>query len=109
MPTSYKVLGQAAPNATTDTDVYTVPSATEAIVSTITVANRGTANATYRLAVRPNGAAIATTHYIAYDAAVNANDTIALTLGITADAGDVFTAYASNANLTFGIFGSEIS
>jgi hypothetical protein len=40
MPTTYKVLGQSAPAATTEANVYTVPSATQTIVSTITVANR---------------------------------------------------------------------
>jgi hypothetical protein len=109
MATTYKVLGQSAPSATTDTDVYTVPSATQAVVSTITIANRDTSNATYRIAIRPNGATIANEHYIAYDATVPSNDTIALTLGLTIDAADVVTVYASSANLSFGIFGSEIA
>jgi hypothetical protein len=89
--------------------VYTVPSATQAVVSTITIANRDTSNATYRIAIRPNGATIANEHYIAYDATVPSNDTIALTLGLTIDAADVVTVYASSANLSFGIFGSEIA
>jgi hypothetical protein len=108
MATEYKVLGQSAPSATTNTDVYTVPSSTYAVVSTITIANRATGGATYRIAIRPNGASIANQHYIAYDATVPANDTVALTLGLTADAADVFTVYASSADLSFGIFGSEI-
>jgi hypothetical protein len=108
MATVYKVLGQSAPAATTAADAYTVPSLKYAVVSTITVANRGTGAATYRLSVRPNGDAQANQHYIAYDAAVPANDTIALTLGLTADAADVFTVYASTANVSFNIFGSEI-
>jgi hypothetical protein len=58
--------------------------------------------------VRPNGDAQADQHYVAYDASVPGNDTIALTLGLTADAADVFTVYASTANLSFNIFGSEI-
>jgi len=109
MATTYKVLGQSAPSATTDTDVYTVPSATEAVISSIIVANRATGAATYRIAIRPNGDTIANQHYIAYDASVPANDSIALTLGITADAADVVTVYASTANLSFGVFGSEIA
>ena len=32
MATTYKVLGQSAPTATTDTDVYTVPAATTAVL-----------------------------------------------------------------------------
>ena len=109
MATTYKVLGQSAPSATTNTDVYTVPSATQTIISTITIANRANTAGTYRIAIRPNAATIANQHYIAYDASVPANDTIALTLGLTIDAADVVTVYASSANLSFGIFGSEIA
>jgi glucose-6-phosphate dehydrogenase assembly protein OpcA len=109
MATNYKILGQSAPSATTDTDVYTVPSSTEAVISTITIANRNSSAATYRIAIRSNGDAIANQHYIAYDASVDANDTIALTLGITMGAADVVTVYASTANLSFNIFGSEIA
>jgi hypothetical protein len=109
MATVYKVLGQTGPAATSNTDVYTVPSATQSVISTITVANRDNTSATYRIAIRPNGATIANEHYIAYDTTVPANDTIALTLGLTADASDVFTVYASTANLSFNIFGSEIA
>lgn len=109
MATTYKVLGQSAPSATTNTDVYTVPSATEAVISTITVANRASTTATYRIAVRPNGTAIANQHYIAYDVTVNNNDTTVMTLGLTMDAADVLTVYASSANLSFSVFGSEIA
>jgi hypothetical protein len=52
---------------------------------------------------------LANQHYIAYDVSVLANDTTALTLGITLTATDVVTVYASTADLSFGIFGSEIS
>lgn len=108
MATAYKVLGQSAPGTTTATDVYTVPSSKYAVVSTITVANRGATAATYRVSVRPNGDSQANQHYIAYDASVPGNDTIALTLGLTADAADVFTVYGSTNTLSFGVFGSEI-
>ena len=109
MATAYKVLAQSAPSATTATNVYTVPSATSAVISTIVVANRAAAPATYRIAIRPDGAALANQHYIAYDVTVGASDSTTLTLGITVDAADVITVYASTANLSFNLFGSEIS
>jgi hypothetical protein len=109
MAYTYKVLAQSAPSATTNTDVYTVGSGKQAIVSTITVANRSATARTYRIAVRPAGATLANQHYIAYDVSVLANDTTALTLGITLTATDVVTVYASTTDLSFGIFGSEIS
>jgi hypothetical protein len=109
MATTYKILGQSAPSATTNTNVYTVPSATQAVISTITITNRANTAATYRIALRPNGDTVANQHYIAYDASVPANDTIALSLGLTIGAADIVTVYASSANLSFGIFGSEIA
>ena len=112
MTTEYKILGQlAAASAVAATEaIYTVPSTSglQAVVSTITVCNRGTASTTYRLAVRPNGTAVADSHYIAFDATVPANDSVALTLGVTLDANDILAAYAGNANLTFNAFGAEI-
>ena len=109
MATTYKVLGQSAPSATTATTLYTVPSATEAVVSTITICNRANTSGTYRISIRPDGASIANQHYIAYDVAIAANDTTALTLGITMDAADVLEVYASSADMSFNAFGSEIS
>jgi hypothetical protein len=110
--TTYKILGQlAAASAVAATEaIYTAGTAigTQSIVSTITVCNRGTASTTYRLAVRPDGTAVANSQYIAYDATIPGNDTIALTLGITMDKSDILGAYAGNANLTFSAFGCEI-
>jgi hypothetical protein len=109
MATTYKVLGQVAPAATTDTTLYTVPAGTQAIVSTIVVANRDASLASYRIAIRPNGATLANEHYIAYDVATGGSDSTTLTLGLTVDAADVITVYASTANLSFSVFGSEIT
>lgn len=109
MATSYKVLAQSAPAATTNTDIYTVPAATEAVISTIVVANRSSAAKTYRIAIRPDGTTIANQHYIAYDITVGASDSTTLTLGLTLNAADVVTVYASTADLSFGVFGSEIA
>ena len=109
MAITYKVLAQSAPSATTNTDVYTVGASKQTTISTITVCNRSATSATYRIAVRPNGDTLANEHYIAYDAAVPANDTIALTIGVTCDAADVVTVYASTANLSVNIFGAEIA
>jgi glucose-6-phosphate dehydrogenase assembly protein OpcA len=107
--TTYKVLGQSAPAATTNTTLYTVPAATSAVISTVVVANRAATSATYRIAIRPNGATLANEHYIAYDVAVNGSDSTTLTLGITLAAADVITIYASTANTSFNVFGSEIA
>ena len=109
MATTYKVLGQSNPAATTATTLYTVPSATQTVISTVVVANLSTSSATFRIAVRVAGATLANSQYVAYDVAVGASDSTALTLGITLGAADVVTVYASSANLTFTAFGSEIA
>ena len=109
MATNYKVLGQVAPSATTATTAYTVPSATETVVSTIFVCNRGTDAATYRIAVRPNGATLSNEHYIAYDVLILGSTSTAITVGVTMDAADVLTVYASSGDLSFNVFGSELS
>lgn len=108
MPTSYKVLGQVTA-ATSDTTLYTVPSATEAIVSTISVCNLSGSAATYRIAVRPDGASIENKHYIVYGATVPASDATMLTVGITINASDIITVFASTSSVSFSAFGSEIS
>jgi hypothetical protein len=102
-----KVLGQRNPSATTAETLYTVPSAKSAVISTLVVANLSSTAATYRIAVRPAGASLAATHYIAYDVALSANDSTALTLGITLATTDVVTVYASTANVNFTAFGDE--
>ena len=109
MATTYKVLGQSAPSATTNTDLYTVPSATSTVVSTISICNRSLTSTTFRIAVRPGGAAIANQHYIVYDAVAPGNDTVYLTIGISLATTDVVTVYAGAATLSFSVFGSEIA
>ena len=109
MATTYKVLGQSNPSATTATTLYTVPSATQAVVSTIVICNQAASAATFRIAVRVGGATLAAAQYVAYDVTVGASDSTALTLGITMGAADVLTIYGSTATLSFTAFGSEIA
>jgi hypothetical protein len=110
VPTAYKVLAQAAPAATTETTLYTVPSSTSAVVSTIAISNQAGSSGTYRIAVRPAAdASTSQKHYIVYGATVAASDSIMLTLGITLAAGDLIRVYASSADMAFSAFGSELS
>jgi len=106
---AYKVLAQSAPSAATATDVYTVGSGVETVISTIIIANRAASAGTFRLSVRPNGGTQTDAMYCAYDVPVAANDSTTLTLGITMDAADVITVYCSSADMSINIFGTEIS
>lgn len=108
MATAYKVLGQVEGQAN-NVNLYTVPASTEAIVSTIIVCNRSTSTKSYRIMVRPDNESLATKHYLAYDVAIAANDTTALTLGIAINAGDKLDVYSSDTNVSFSAFGTEIA
>ena len=108
MATVYKVLGQVNPSAATATTLYTVPSATSAVCSTLSVTNLN-ASTTFRVAVRPAGATLANQHYIVYDSAINSGSSVFLTLGVSLATTDVVTVYAGTANLAFSLFGSEVS
>lgn len=110
MATTYKVLAQANPSATTETTLYTVPSLTNTVVSTIAIANQAGTSGTYRIAVRPSAdGSTAAKHWIVYGATVAASDSVLLTIGITLAAGDKIQIYASSANMSFSAFGSEIA
>lgn len=109
MPQTHKVLGQSNPSATTLTALYTVPSATSAVCSTLVICNLASTATTYRVAVRPAGASIANSHYIAYDVSLLGADSIMLTLGLTLAATDVVSVYAGSANVAFNLYGCEIT
>ncbi len=110
MPTTYKVLGQSAPADTNNANLYTVPSSTSAVVSSIVVTNTTSLSATFRIFARIGGAAAATSNAIAYDLTLAPSSTKIFTIGITLATTDIITVRSGTANaLTFSAFGSEIS
>jgi hypothetical protein len=110
MPSTYKVLGQIHPPAATTQSLYTVPAATQAVASTLVVCNMSSGSAaTVRVAVQPAGASILDQHYIVYDSTINANDSLFLTIGLALGATDIVSARASTADVSFSLFGSEIT
>lgn len=109
MADTIKILGQQAPNATTETDLYTVPSSTSAVISSIVVCNRGTSAGTFRISTSAAGGATANKDYIYYDLPIGANDTFVATMGISLATTDKIRVYASSANMSFSAYGVEIT
>lgn len=109
MPTTYKVLGQSYPTAATATTLYTVPSATQTVVSTITICNQSINADTIRVAIRINGATLEVNDYIMFEEPVAGYSMVSLTAGLTLSAGDIITIYSTNGTCSFNAFGSEIS
>lgn len=108
MTTAYKVLGQVNPSAATATTLYTVPSATSSVCSTLAVCNQSTAT-TIRVSVRPAGASIVAKHYLLYEVPMAANETQFYTIGMTLATTDVVTVQATSASVSFSLFGSEVA
>ena len=112
MAQSYKRLGAINPSANTQTNVYVVPAATEAVISTITICNQVSTNQSFSLIVMPSGAFAspsAAANFIVRGAVVPAADTLVLTMGLTANAGTVIAANANSPNISFSVFGSELT
>jgi hypothetical protein len=109
MASAYKVLGQVAPAATTETTLYEVPTGTEAVVSALLAVNRSVSQVTVRVAVRPGGATIANEHYVAFDVPLAASQVLGLPSGLTLGEGDVLTVRASSADTSFSVFGVELT
>jgi len=102
-----RVLGQSAPGAASLTTLYTVPGATSTAVSSIVVCNRSATATSFRIAVRPAGAAISNEMYLYYDVTIAGNDTFVATIGISLAATDKVDVYATLATLSFNLFGTE--
>ena len=109
MATAYKVLGQLKPGANTLADVYTVPGSTSAVLSSITVCNQTAVNASYSIAIAPNGEAANDKHFIVRGGVVPQADAIGIVLGLTMDAADVVRCNTNTSNVSFSIFGSEVT
>lgn len=107
MASDLKILGQTG-DASTEVDLYTVPSAHQTIISTITVCNRGATERTFDVIVSPGGGATANEDYIYKSHPIAGNRSFAATFGITLDATDVLRVLASHSDLTFIVFGDEV-
>ena len=109
MANTYKILGQANPSTTSNVDLYTVPSGTATVVSTLVVTNVTATEALAHVFVRSVGISATTSNAIMYDVTIAANSVATFTLGITMSAGDVITVRSDTANaVCFHAFGSEV-
>lgn len=109
MAETRQVLGQLLPGANALSVLYTVPAATQAVVSTITVCNENNAAATYSLSVAINGAADAGSQYLAFNAPLQPNESKGYTLGVTLGAGDVIRCLSNIGLVAFHAYGVQLT
>ena len=102
-----KVLGQSKPVAATLTAVYTVPSVTQATISSLVITNQSATATKFRVSIAVAGASDVPAQYLYYDVPIAGNDTFIFTGGITLGAGDVVRVYNTLATCSFNIFGVE--
>jgi hypothetical protein len=110
LPNTYKILGQARPADTATATLYTVPSLTQAVTSTISVTNVTATPYNVSVYVVPSGGTASADNALVYAAELGANTLQTFTLGITLAAGDSIAVQSSFASFaTYQVFGQEIS
>ena len=110
MADTLKILGQSAPAATVLTDMYTVPLATSAIISCLTVCNPNTTTCAIRVSIAKAGAVNSQMQYLYFDLPIEPNDTlIEKDLKISLAAGDIVRVQACTLGVSFNITGLEIT
>lgn len=98
------ILGQAAPTATTNTTIYTVPASTVSVVN-ISIVNRGGSAATVRVALSAT-ATPSDSEYIEYNTSVGSTSVLERT-GLVLDETKNVVVYASSADTSVSVYGLE--
>ena len=111
MGKAYKVAGQAIPEASTDTVLYTVPANSNFVESTLSICNQdiSTSAIRYRVAIVPSGQTLAAKHYIVFDKLLGTADSKFLTLGLSLGPGDMVYVRSSSSTTSFSLFGVELA
>ena len=99
------ILGQVDTDATTDTDLYTVPAKKVATLRVFVVERAG-GTPTFRIALRLAGASLANKQYIVYERALAANEEFQ-TKPFELGENDIVTVRASDGNISFNANGFE--
>lgn len=110
MATSYKRSGvQGTSSINTYATLYTVPSSTESVISTIAICNTASASATYRIGFDDTAGTPGASEWLVYGASISGNDTVFLTIGVSIPTGTFIRVSSSADTVTFQAFVSEIS
>jgi hypothetical protein len=106
-------LAQNMPNSSTLTNIYTVPNATTAAVSSILIANLNltgvAANLRMSLAVGGAGDTGFPSAQYFCSCTLNPQDMMEITTGISMGTGDVLRAYSDQDNVSFTVSGVQVT
>ena len=108
----YKILGQVQPTGNILTTIYTVPAATNTMISTITICNQSPNTVSINVAANVSGSAVATKNFIVSGYSLGAAETLVLEPRISLNVGSILSANITGANASSNIsinaFGVEI-
>ena len=109
MAQTYKVLGQSMPAGGVLTTLYTVPGSTSVVNSSVVACNQGEQAAKISITVAVAGAADTPSQYLLSNLRVPGNEPYMATIGITLGAADVVRVRSDTGNVSFNMFGSEVT
>jgi hypothetical protein len=106
----YKILGQVIPiTVNTPTGLYTVPSSSRAVISSITICNHLPTSGAFGISAAVGGAGADAKQYIFKNTNIKANSTFIATVGLTLGPSDVIRVEATSTGISFNAYGTEIS
>jgi hypothetical protein len=109
---TYKRLGAAQGNGVIGTaaNIYTCPTATAAVVSSISVCNTSSTAATFTVGISTASATYEASGLLFYQVSLAGNDSFIATMGATLDATNKYLVASTSAStVSFSVFGSEIA
>ena len=108
----YKILGQVQPTGNILTTIYTVPAATNTMISTITICNQSVNTVSINVAANVSGSAVTTRNFIVSSYSLGAAETLVLEPRISLNVGSILSANITGANaasnVSINAFGVEI-
>ncbi len=109
----YKILGQIQTTANVLTTIYTVPAATNTMITTITICNQSSNDSVFiNVAANISGSAVTTRNFIVSGYSLGGAETLVLEPRISLNVGSILSANITGANASSNIsinaFGVEI-
>lgn len=106
LPVEYRILGQAAPAAETEVELYEC-NAIMAIVSALVIANISSDSNAYN--IRVGFGAVDDKQFVAFEVPVDGHDSTTLQVPISLSNGDKIWVESSDGDLSFNAFGVEFN
>jgi hypothetical protein len=100
---------QGTAGVTTYATLYNTSASAQAVISTIAICNTASTAATYRIGIMGSAGTPGDAQWLAFGTALAANDTVALTLGLTLGNSQFIRVSSSANTVTFSAYISEIT